>query len=163
MGRTHDTKPLPSVWRILFDPAADVPAWSSHRASLWTSQGNSSGGPIAVQRHNPRTGAVFAAASGPRPASAPRRSRPRETTPGSRTRLACLAATSRPASLPVVQGPLHETRPERSPAGREVFTNGVKVYLTGQGIGGFGVAGDAAVGMGLLEEGVARPDAAVTF
>jgi hypothetical protein len=108
-------------------------AGGSGGASLWTSQGTSGGGRIAVQRRNPRTGAVLAAASGPEVGIGAAR------IAGARDHAWLAYATGMlggyfkagvlPAGPP---GRLRETRPKSSPAGREVFSNAVSVYLAGR-------------------------------
>jgi hypothetical protein len=102
-------------------------------ASLWTSQGSSGGGPIAVQRRNPRTGAVLAAARGPQTGIGGTRI----AAAGNHAWLAYATgmlggyfkASVPPAGPP---GLLRETRPGPSPAGRTAFSNAASIYLAGQ-------------------------------
>jgi len=99
---------------------------------LWTTEGTSGGGPIGVQRRDPRTGAVLESAAGPavgigaaRIAAAPAHAWLAYATGmlGSYVR-AGVAAGGPP-------GRLAEAQPLRSPRAREIFSNGVAVYLAG--------------------------------
>ena len=99
---------------------------------LWTTEGTSGGGPIGVQRRDPRTGAVLESAAGPavgigaaRIAAAPGHAWLAYAT----GMLGSYVRADIPAAGP--PGRLAEAQPLRSPRAREVFSNGVAVYLAG--------------------------------
>jgi neocarzinostatin family protein len=99
---------------------------------LWTTEGTPGGGPISVQRRDPRTGAVLESAAGPavgigaaRIAAAPGHAWLAYAT----GMLGSYVRAGVPATGP--PGPLTEAQPLRSPRAREVFSNGVAVYLAG--------------------------------
>jgi hypothetical protein len=98
--------------------------------ALWTTEGTSGGGPIGVQRRDRRTGAVLESAAGPvsgigaaRIAAAPAHAWLAYAT-------GMLGSYFR-AEAPAVGTPgrLAEAQPQRNPRARDVFSNGVRVYL----------------------------------
>ena len=101
--------------------------------SLWTAQGTSGGGPIAVQRRNSRTGAVLAAATGPQSGIGAARIAGAPDHAWLAYATGMLGGYFKAAMLPSAPpGRLGEIWPKRSPVGRDVFSNSVAVYLAGR-------------------------------
>ena len=124
----------PATARTVADvplPAADAQAFvyvaaSADGSALWTTEDSGGGGPISVQRRNPRTGGVLAAASGPAIGLGGAQIAAAGTSAWLAYATGMAGGYFEAVSAP---GQLTETRPPAGPAG---FTNAIRVYLAGQ-------------------------------